>query len=445
MSDAVDARARRFAAFLGAVAAVALAVRVAYVLVERRDFDPGGDAYFYHAGANLLADGHGFVSPFHHLEGRAVPAAEHPPLYLVYLAIPSALGLGGVLAHLLWSCVLGVATVVVTGLVGRAVGGDRVGLLAAAAAAVHPNLWAPDGMLQAETASTFAATLAVWLAYRYWARPGGGRLAAVAAAVGAGALARSELALLVPLLVVPLALARRDRPWRTRLRWAAAATLTALAVVSPWLVYNATRFEHPVLLSTQIDQLLASANCDSTYFGSLQGYYDITCAMAVARREGLDGSGDQSEEGRVYRRAALDYVREHLGELPRVTAVRLLRSVALYAPARHVRMDVFFEGRETWVAWAALFAFYTVALAAVAGAVVVRRDRRVPLFPLLAPVGMVLVTVVVTYASTRFRAAAEPVLVVLAAVAAERAGRLLVAAARRKAAGGSAAPRPRPS
>jgi len=36
-------------------------------------------------------------------------AADHPPLYMLFLAIPSALGLGTTLAHMLWSAALGTA------------------------------------------------------------------------------------------------------------------------------------------------------------------------------------------------------------------------------------------------------------------------------------------------------------------------------------------------
>lgn len=438
---------RSFGLALGAIAVAGLVVRVAYVLAERRDFVPGGDAYFYHAGANLLADGKGFISPFFAADGRAVPAAEHPPLYLVYLAIPSALGMRSVLAHMLWSCVLGTGTVVLTGLVGRVVGGARVGLVAAALGAVYPNLWAPDGMLQAETASTFAATLAVWLAYRYLQRPSGARLATVGAVCGLGALARSELLALVPLLVLPLAFARDGRAWRTRARWSAVAAAAALAVVAPWLALNAVRFEHPVLMSTQLDPLLASANCDTTYFGPFQGYYDITCAKEIAAREGLRDDGDQSVAGRVYRRAALEYVGDHLGALPRVVGVRLLRLAGLHDPGRYARMDAFVEGRDPWVSWSALYSFYALAVLAACGALVVRRERRAPLYPLLAPVAMVVVTVAVTYASTRFRAAAEPVLVVLAAVAIDRGAQLASARWRRAemASTGGPAPRARPA
>jgi asparagine N-glycosylation enzyme membrane subunit Stt3 len=154
-----------FAWALVAVAAAGLAVRVTFVLIEQRDVDFGGDARFYHLGANLLADGRGFISPFEFYDyGRVVDAAEHPPLYLAFLAIPSALGLTSTLPHLLWSCMLGTATIVLVGLLGRAVVGERVGILAAALLAVFPDAWMSDGSLLAETAAMFTAALAVLLA-----------------------------------------------------------------------------------------------------------------------------------------------------------------------------------------------------------------------------------------------------------------------------------------
>jgi hypothetical protein len=399
-----------------AIAALALAVRISYVLIARRDFEPGGDAFFYHAGANLLADGRGFISPFFARVGRDVPAAEHPPLYLMFLSVTSVLGMKSVLTHLLWSSLLGTGTVALVALLGRAVGGAWVGVLAGAIAAVYPNMWAPDGMLQAETLSTFLATLAVLLAYHYWRRPSWRRLVLVGAACGAGALARSELILMVLFLVVPLALTTRTIDVRRRFTWIGAAALAAVLLVAPWTIYNATRFEHPILLSAQFDPLLASANCDSTYYGRLQGYFDIRCATAIYERAGLTQNDDQSQEGIVYRRAAADYARDHLGRLPYVEAVRLSRIVGLYHPSFYVRMDSLIEGRDLWVSWAALWSFGALALLAIAGALLVRRARDVPLFPLLAPLATVVVTVLVTYASTRFRAIAEPMIVVLAAV-----------------------------
>jgi hypothetical protein len=169
--------------------------------------------------------------------------------------------------------------------------------------------------------------------------------------------------------------------------------------------------------------LLASANCDSTYYGPvLQGYFDIQCAKKIADGAKFTIDEDESQEAIVYRHAAEKYLRAHLGRVPTVEAVRLLRIVGLFHPSRYVRLDSYVEGREPWISWTALYSFYAVAILAAAGTAVRLRRRRaapdsMPLFPMLAPVVVVVITVLTTYASTRFRAAAEPSLAVLAAVA----------------------------
>jgi len=286
-------------------------------------------------------------------------------------------------------------------------------------------MWAPDGMLQAETLSMFAATATLLLAYRYWRRPNWRRLALVGLGCGAGALARSELILLIPFLVVPLVWATRDRVWQERLRWLGVSVVAAAIVIAPWTIYNTTRFVHPILLSAQFDPLLASANCDSVYYGDFQGYFDIQCAVAIAKKEGLTLRDDESQEDAVYRREALAYVRGNLSRLPVVEGVRLLRIVGLYKPSLYVRADWYVEGRDPiWISWAALYSFWALALLSIGGVIGLRRaparaadDRAPPVYPLIAPIVVVIVTVLVTYASTRFRTTAEPSLTVLAAVA----------------------------
>ena len=73
--------ARWFRPALAVVVGAALALRVVYVFAYRRDFVPGGDAFFYHSGANLLAAGKGFIEPFYEVNGihlhRAVVASEY--------------------------------------------------------------------------------------------------------------------------------------------------------------------------------------------------------------------------------------------------------------------------------------------------------------------------------------------------------------------------------
>jgi 4-amino-4-deoxy-L-arabinose transferase-like glycosyltransferase len=415
--DQPAVRDRRFAWTLAAITTVAFALQIAYVLIARRDLVPAGDQYFYHQGANLLADGKGFVSPFFYDLGRRVPAAEHPPLYVIFLSIPSALGMQSVLTHLLWSCVPATATVALVGCLGRAVWSPRAGLIAAGIFTLYPNAWAPVGLLQAEVLSMFFVALTLVLACRYWRAPSAGRLALVGGAIGLGALARSELVLFVPLLLVPLAWKTHGRSARDRLLWFGAATAAVVVLLMPWSVYNATRFEHPVLLSTQFDALLVATNCDSVYYGAFAGYYDNECNTAAYERAGLGPDDDQSEQSIVFRRAALEYATGHASRWPYVASTRLARSVGLYKPALSTRLDIFLETRESWVAWSALYSFYALAVLAIAGGVVARKGLLVPLIVLLAPIIAFLATTVLTYANTRFRTTAEPSIVVFAAIA----------------------------
>jgi 4-amino-4-deoxy-L-arabinose transferase-like glycosyltransferase len=407
--------ARWFPVALGGVAIVALAVRVTYVLVQRQDLDFGGDAYFYHEGANLLADGEGFISPYHFKLGIVYEAAEHPPLYLLYLFVPSLFGMTSVLTHLLWSCVAGTATVVVVGLVGRTVAGPRVGIVAAVIAAVYPGIWTSDGSLEAETLAMLCTAVTILLAYRYLERPTRGRIIALAVACAAAALTRSELMLLVPWLVVPLVVMTRGIPTREMLVRLGAGVVAFVVVVAPWVVFNLTRFERPVFLSAQLEVTLAGSNCDAMYYGKQLGYFSIPCSIAAARREGVRESDDQSVQAVAYRRAAFEYVRSHLSRVPAVVGARVGRVVGLYDVEHQLEIDELTNVREAGVARATLFGFYALALLSIPGVLILRRRGR-PVLPLLAVVGITLVTVAITYGNTRFRTTADIALAVLAAV-----------------------------
>ena len=396
------------------VAVGALAIRLAYILVSRQHIQFGGDAFFYHGGANLLADGKGFISPFH--PHQAVKASEHPPLYMLYLAIPSLFGFQSQLTHLVWSAMLGVGTVVVVGLTGREVGGPRLGLIAAALAAAYPNMWIPDGSLMIETMAIFTTAVAVYLAYRCWREPTWWRLAAVGAASGAAALSRSELILMVPFMVVPLGLMAKQLS-RSK-RWIAigAGALASLIVVAPWLVFNLTRFEKPELLTSSTGLLLAATNCDDVWRSEHQSYFSIQCTYDI-RREKVPPGLDQSEEDVIYRDAAITYIKGHTDLIPGVVAARVGAILGVYHPSLQIQIDGVIEGRGHGPARAGMYSFYAMALLSVAGAIALRRRRAAPVFPLLMPPAMVVITVALTYASTRFRASAEVALCILAAVA----------------------------
>lgn len=393
------------------------ALRLTWILVTRRHLQFGGDAGFYNDAANLLADGKGFISPlFPH---RTVQAADHPPLYIVWLAIPSLVGLRSQFVHLIWSAMLGASTIAVVGLTGREIGGRRVALVAAGLAAVYPGMWVPDGSLMAETVAIFTTAGALYFAYRYWHAPRWSALAWVGVAAGAGALSRSELILIVPLMVVPLALLVPEVARADRVRGIVAGALGALLVIAPWSIYNFTRFEKPEVLSTQFGLAMTSSNCDDIWHGGLKTYFSIKCGFAI---EGsLPKSWDQSQRDAAYRAEGFKYIRHHLDELPGVVLARLGAIVGLYRPGQQIQIDGIIENRGLRIARAGMYSFYALALLSVAGAIALRRRRTVPVFPLLVPPMTVLLTVAIIYASTRFRAAAEVSLCLLAAVAVDAA------------------------
>jgi 4-amino-4-deoxy-L-arabinose transferase-like glycosyltransferase len=419
------ADAKRWLWALLAIAFVGLGIRVGYVVGWHAFDEVGGDAYYYHRGANLLADGKGFVHPFAYDEGVTIAGADHPPGYMVVLAVPSLVGLDSIRAHQIASCVIGAGTIVLIGLVGRRIAGRRAGLIAAAFAAVYPNMWLNDGALMSETLALFAGVAVILMAYRAWDRPDARRFAELGLTLGLASLARAEAVMLLGLLLVPLALwAPGLTGWRQRSTRAVLAGGVALLVMAPWVGANLVRFEHPATLSTQMGPTLDVANCDETFSGPALGAWSFGCATEIA-------SDDRSVLDKVTREEAVDYVSEHRDRLPAVVSARFGRAWGLYAPIQNLELDNFFENRPLPAAKVGLGLYYVAVVASVVGIVALRR-RGVPSFPLTAWLINVAVTVVVFYGSTRFRAPAEPALVLLAAVGIES---LLP---RRKQAGGEA-------
>jgi 4-amino-4-deoxy-L-arabinose transferase-like glycosyltransferase len=333
-------------------------------------------------------------------------------MYILWLSVPEFLNITGREALLIWSSLLGSATVVVVGLVGRKVGGHRVGLIAAALAAVYPPIWSQDGTLQSETMAILMVSLVLLAAYRYWERPDVGRAVVLGLVIGLAALSRSELLLLGPLVAVPLALWARPVPMAKRLQQLVAAGLTCVLALAPWCIYNLTRFENRVLLSTGAEITLLTSNCDATYHGEKIGYWSIDCGSDIEVTPDMD----QSEAAVLYRREAVDYIKTHKRRVPLVVAARWARIANLWAPATQVGLERTVEQRSAFVAWSSIIGFWAVALLAVAGGITLRR-RRVPVIPLVAPVLVVLWAITVTHAETRYRASCESALVVLAAVA----------------------------
>jgi 4-amino-4-deoxy-L-arabinose transferase-like glycosyltransferase len=422
-----------FALWLGAIALVALVARLVYALAVAPDLPARGDTLLYHYLANGLADGTGYVRPFSVLlTGSAEPTAAYPPLYPLYLSAFSAVGLDSLGAHRAVSCLLGPLAVVLIGLLGRRLAGERVGLVAALLAAVYPQLVMVDGTVITEALYAPLIAAILLLAYRLLDRPGPWRAAALGAAVGLAVLSRSEAILLVVLLVLPACLGavRRHGPSDGRLRRAAPLAGAALAatvlVLAPWVVRNELTLGTPTLLTSNSGHTAAATVCDATFeSGSpFLGFARHQCALVGP----CASIADEARQAACQRDAAWRYMGDHLGRVPVVVAARVARLWEVYRYQDDLGYGELWS-RSIPVAKAGLVMYALLVLLAVPGLARLRR-RRVALWPLLVPALLVTISAALTFGFSRYRLAAEIPLTVLAAVGLEAAGQWLAARTR---------------
>jgi hypothetical protein len=380
---------------LALIVALGFAVRLVYVLVVQHGVPVGGDGLEFHILANQLADGHGYIQPLivspHH-----VATADKPPLYPLLLAIPSLFGWDSLTAHRLVSCLMGAALVALMGLLGRrASGSERVGLIAAGITAVYPLLVVLDGSLRSE--SLYAPLIALIVLLAYERRP-----ILLGIAIGLATLTRSEALLLLPLLL-PLAVPRGGR---------LKVTLACALTLAPWVARNTVEFDRP-LLSTNSGSLVYGANCHTAYYSGLIGTWPCYPRLTVAPGR------DEADVSATLRHDGLDYAGDHLGRLPAVAGVRLLRTFDLWSPASATRLEAGIGDRDLTTYRVGVAVYYLLLPLALWGAVLLRR-RGQPLALLLSPAALVVVVALLGYGTPRFRAPAEIPLVVLASVAIAR-------------------------
>jgi Dolichyl-phosphate-mannose-protein mannosyltransferase len=407
----------RFAKLLGLIALGALALRWAYA-IHIRDFPVQGDALTFHRVAQGLADGRGFVEAV----PPGGPTAEHPPMMWLALCALDRLGANSFLAHRLALGAVGTGTVVLLGLVGRRIGGPRVGLAAAGLAAVYPMLWTADGSLMSEPLYGLFVVGALLAALALRERPGWAWAAALGALIALAALTRGEALALIVLLAVPVAWASRET-WRGRAALWGVSLAAFVAVLAPWTISNLTRFDEPVLISTNSNGVFVGANCPQTYSGALIGAWRFQCY--TPRRAGED----EAQYFARQRHIGIQYALHHTDRWPAVVAARLGRLADVY----RVDQSVFFntaEGRPAGEIRWGIRAYWLVALAALAGAALLWRRRAFALVVLAAPIVVVVLVGVFTYGGTRFRFGAEPSLVVLAGVAGVAAAQALLSRVR---------------
>jgi hypothetical protein len=190
-----------------------------------------------------------------------------------------------------------------------------------------------------------------------------------------------------------------------------ACALGAMAIViAPWTVYNLTRFNQPVLVSTNFGYTLQAGNCDAAYRGEALGFWSLQCTRVP------DLAGDASDRDKQYRDHAIDYLKGHLSEMPWVVVTREGRTFGFFRPGQQMRYDRFETTREVEASTVGLILFYVLAVASFFG-IAILQERGTPVWPLISLILIVMITVAITFGQTRYRVPAEVSFALLAAVA----------------------------
>jgi 4-amino-4-deoxy-L-arabinose transferase-like glycosyltransferase len=399
---------RTFRWWLLGIAAVAFAIRAIYTFTISPPLAPISDDSFYYYASNLLAQGHGFSDPFaYFFQGRLTPTAAHPPLWPLILAGFSVFtgptsGVGtltgaAVDVHRLVGCGFGALTVVLVGILGRRIGGWRVGLLAAALASIYPHFITVDGYLLAEPLYAALVGGLLIVAYDFARRPSRVRALALGVLVGLAALTRQEALLFVPVLTIPLA-------WRSgprRLVYGGLALLGTVAVVAPWTIRNYVVFHRFVPVANTTGAVVAGANCRLTYYGPDLGSWQPACVVTPN-----PSSNEAVEASRRVSQGA-GYAEGHPARAVLIAGIRLLRIWSLYAPNDQA------IGNLT-VLWIGTVLYWCLLVAAIAAVVIMRRLKR-PLLVLVAAPIVTSIAAVFGDGLDRLRYGAEVPLLVLAA------------------------------
>lgn len=207
-------------------------------------------------------------------------------------------------------------TVALIAALGRAVWGERVGLLAGGLGAVFLPLAALDTTLLSESLF-LPVQLGVALALaRLRRRPGSARAALAGSLVGLAALTRATADLW--LLAVLALVASARLPAAARMRAAAACVAAAVLVVAPWTIRNAVVFQHFVPISTESGYMLAGQyNEMADRGGALLAVWHLPTTQAPDVERAVAplvlrprGANEVQLDGAL-RHVALSYLRRH--------------------------------------------------------------------------------------------------------------------------------------
>ena len=416
----------------------AFLVRVLYVIFVEKGDPLNGDAFYYHHASHLLVDGLGFTEPYRYIFGGAQellfveessylaettnrnlpvghiePTAGHPPLWVLFLAFPVLIGLDSVFAQQIFSAFIGALGVFASGWAAREIVDQKSGLIAAGIASIYAFMWLNDGLLMSETLVIPIVAIIIGLSARLYNRVSLSLLVLFAAVSGLAVLTRAELIIAIPFLASPI-LSNSLETLKKRLFKYLLVGIIVVSVMMPWVVRNLIQFEEPVFLSNGSGILLAQTNCDATYFGDKQGYWEYLCGLP--QPVGKDGEPtDESIRDKEYRSRGIDYASKNKERLlTHAVPKRVARLWGFYSPIEQLRADKLVEGRNFSLSVIGLLQYYALLPLSILGLVKLRKEKEA-LLPLITLPIITTLVAAISMGTTRYRVSAEISIIIFAA------------------------------
>ena len=376
--------AQSFRMRIALIATVGLLWRLYYVTLEQ-PYRILTDEAWYVTQAHRLFSPYPFTSLFDY----SVPTAQHGPM-LSLLVSPVAWLFPDATAGLrfLIPC-FGVMTIVGFAVLGKQLISDRCGVVAACLAAVLPDFWIRDGLVVSESLSV---ALLVWLLVLLVSLLRGPRLRTavlLGIVMGVLILTRAECAGLCVLLLAVVVWKLRSELWSAA-RFSVITLVVSVVVVSPWVAFNASRFQSNVLLTNNLGITLAGANCHATYYDGRYIGYDTPQCWNEAQDKARAISSDEAVQSSLMKTMGLDYAKAHATRIPLVIAMREAWLTGLYRPSYVVYMSAL-GGQPRWATWVQLVSFWLLAVVALGLGLLRRRGGRGLLDPLRGPIVLYIV------------------------------------------------------
>lgn len=278
-----------------ALFALALGIRVAWVLIVQRNGLGFNDALMYHGTAENILRGNGFQLPF----GDG-PTAQWPPGYTLVLAgTYKVFGVSEQAAELV-NAVLGAVTVVVLMLAVERIVDRTTAIVAGVVLAVLPGpiLWTE--VLVSET--LFTLVVVVMLLALTYATPDWRWALLFGAVIGTGAMVRGEA---ITWLLFPVVLFWGQLPKLEIAKRVGLVVLATAVVMAPWTIRNAAEFGEFMPVGANAGRTLWSGHHPDATGGQT---YPTTEDYV---RLGVDGDASEIEISDAFRDDGIDYLLSH--------------------------------------------------------------------------------------------------------------------------------------